>query len=310
MNTIKLLRLLIEAEEEKKASGEEQEVKDLLKQDYETFVNQLKVDVQDKKFLDAIRSLANKNKIEWKNINVPVSQLIPTQNEIDIDKSLAYPLTKPESAKQCLAGGVVEVAKKRIVTAGGGKYIIDGHHRWSQLCAMNPEAEIAAVDLIDIEDPFKALKATQLGIAADLGKIDTQDVKGQNLLKIQKEDLKKYVVRTMNKPVAYVFRDSGVISGDLVKKSVDNKKDQEEKPEENPVNERADGQFRELSKKASDYIWRNVERMQKNNQPVTGAPGRGLMPQTDDATKWKENAPDTEEISEINDLMKRAGIKK
>ena len=311
MSHIKLLRLLIEAEEETSAastdssagSSEEQEIKNLLKQDYTTFVNKLKVDVKDKKFQDAIKSLASKNKIAYKEMSIPVSQLKPTQNEIDVNKSLKFPLTNAGSAEQCMKGGTVFIAGKRIITAGGGKYIIDGHHRWSQLCAMNPDAEIAAVDLSDIKDPFKALKATQLGIAADLGKIDTQSVKGENLLAIDKSTLKNYVKKTILDDVANVM-----MSSDKMKSFNPNKSQEEPaKDEKEPV---AEGEMDGKKQKIANYIWSNVEKMKAKNQPVSGAPKRDFMPQTDDAKNWKTHAPDTQAIAERKILMKRAGINK
>ena len=263
-----VLMRLVEAEEDQK-------IKDLLKQDYDTFVNKLNVDVQDKKFQDAIKALSDKAPVKFTEIAPTVGNLKPTQNEIDVDKSLKFPLTNAQSAELCLKGGTVAVAGKRIITAGGGKYIIDGHHRWSQVCALNPEAKIAAVDLSDIKDPFKALKATQLGIAADLGKVPVAKVEGRNLLKIGKDELIAYVQKVTTPEVLEVFK--------KYKKGDD-------------------------AKAVAEYIWTNVEKMQADNQPVSGAPKRDIMPQTDDATNWKKHAPNTAAIAERRKLMKRAGI--
>lgn len=298
----KILTRIVEAEEA--ASGEDQKIKDLLKQDYNTFVSQLNVDVKDKKFQDAIKSLADKKKINYKEMNIKVSDLKPTQNEIDLDKSLKFPLTNPKSAKQCMDGGVIAVAGKRIITAGGGKYIVDGHHRWSQVCAMNPDAQIAAVDLSDIKDPFKALKATQLGIAADIGKVPTQAVKGQNLLKVDKPTLKSYVKKVILDDVANIMMKSEKVS-----KFNPNEKGDKAAPEKTEKKPVAEGPMEGNKQKISDYIWQNVQKMQANNQPVPGAPKRDIMPQTDDATNWKKHAPNTAAITEQKKkLMKRAGI--
>jgi hypothetical protein len=50
--------------------------------------------------------------------------------------------------------------------------------------------------------------------------------------------------------------------------------------------------------------------MQTNNQPVSGAPERGIMPQTDDAKDWQDLAPNVDAVKEeINRLQKLAGIK-
>jgi len=246
---------------------ENQELKDLLKMDYSLFVKELGDNIKDPKFINAIKSLSDKYPLNFTTADPVVGDLKPTQNEIDVDKSLKFPLTNTDSARICLKGGVIAVAGKRIITGGGGKFIIDGHHRWSQVCALNPEAKIAAIDLSDIKDPMKALKATQLGIAADLGKVPTAKVEGNNLLKMGKDALISYVVKTITPEVLEEFKKAG--KGDS--------------PE-------AVGQF----------IWTNIDKMQKDNQPVSGAPERGIMPQTDDAKDWQDLAPNIDKVSTIN----------
>jgi hypothetical protein len=264
---IKLIDLLRE--------DEEQDIKDLLKMDYPLFVKELGDNINDPKFKEAIKSLSDKYPINFKTVNPIVGELKPTQNEIDVDKSLKFPLSSAESAEVCLKGAVIAVAGKRIITSGEGKYIIDGHHRWSQVCAINPNAKIAAIDLTDIKDPFNALKATQLGIAADLGKVPVAEVKGTNLITIGRDDLVAYVEKNIKPEVIEVFK--------KYKKGND-------------------------AKSIGEFIWTNVEKMQKDNKPVSGAPKRGIMPQTDDATKWQDLAPNTDTVKESKRLKKLAGL--
>jgi hypothetical protein len=266
---------------------EDQELKNLLKMDYSLFVKELGDNIKDPKFKNAIKSLSDKHPINFRTVAPVVGNLKPTQNEIDVDKSLKFPLTNAQSAAICLKGGLIAVAGKRIITAGDGKYIVDGHHRWSQVCALNPLAKIAAIDLSDVKDPMKALKATQLGIAADLGKVPTANVQGTNLLKMGKDALISYVEKTITPDVIEVFKKAG--KGDN-------------------------------AKSIGEFIWTNVEKMQKDNQPVPGAPKRDIMPQTDDAKDWQDLAPNVSKVStidlskppikeEIDRLKKLAGIK-
>jgi hypothetical protein len=278
---IKLINLLREAEEEKKTDAVDpkakQELKNLLKMDYSLFVKELGDNVKDPKFINAIKSLSTQYPLNFRTVDPVVGELKPTQNEIDVDKSLKFSLTNPQSAEQSLKGGLIVVAGKRIITGGGGAFIIDGHHRWSQVCSLNPEAKIAAIDLSDIKDPIKALKATQLGIAADLGKVPSATVKeGNNLLKMSKDALISYVTKTITPEAVEVFKKVG--KGDS--------------PET-----------------IGEFIWTNIDKMQKDNQPISGAPKRDIMPQTDDATKWQDLAPNTNNIKEIKRLQKLAGIK-
>ena len=148
---------------------ETDELKQILKQDYPTFVAKLGDSIKDPKFLAAIKSLSSEHPIKTSDMTPNVKDLKPTQNEVVLSNSLAFPLTNIGSAEECLKGGVTAPKNESIVTAAGGKYVIDGHHRWSQVFCMNPDAKIKAVDMTEIKDPIKALKATQLGVAAKIG---------------------------------------------------------------------------------------------------------------------------------------------
>jgi len=286
--SIKLIDILRE-------QSEDQELKTLLKKDYSTFVKELGDNIKDPKFIEAIKSLASENPIDFKTINVKVSDLEPTQNEVDVNKSLEYPLTNPSSAKQCLdATSPIKIAGKPIITGGGGKFIIDFHHRWSQVYALNPNAEMVALDLTAIKNPIKALKATQLGIAADLGKVPTQSVKGRNLLKIDKDSLISYVVKTIIPSVTQVFiaREIGKGRSAFAKIAAKTK----------PLQEAPDPKTKVT---IANYIWKNVEQMQQKNQPSSDAPPRGIMPQTDDVLKKGEDSlekvtPNVAKVSTIN----------
>lgn len=238
--------------------AEDNELQAILKDDYPTFVSKLGQNINDPKFREAIKLAADKAPIQTTDIDAPAKNLEPTQNEIDVDKSLKFPLTDPQSAENLLKGGTVAIAGKRIVTGGGGKFIIDGHHRWSQSYVINPEISLAALDVANIKNPIDGLKAAQLGIAADTGKVPVASVQGSNLLKMGEEELKAYVIKTITDPVIEVFK--------KYKK----------------------GDTREA---IANYIWGNVAQMQSNNQPASGAPKRDIMPQTDTAPEWKDDAP-------------------
>jgi len=296
----KLIRTAIkEVEEETGGGNAEQELKNILKANYPTFVQKLGDNINDPKFRQAIKSIADKDPIQTTDISPKVTALKPTQNEIDVDKSLKFPLTDATSAAVCLKGGAVSIAGKNIVTGGGGKFIIDGHHRWSQLYCMNPEASITALDISNITDPIAGLKATQLGIAADSGKIETQKVEGQNLLKMGKDALISYVVKTITPEVVSVFIKSKKLPSEVTQGLVVTELSSADKMKQ---------KMTKVRYAIADYIWKNVEQMQQNNQPVSGAPGRGIMPQTDNATKWTDDAPNVQAIKEAKRLQKLAGI--
>jgi len=66
---------------------------------------------------------------------MPIRNIHPTQFEVDMEKSLSYPLQKkPAGLVDILAGEKpLKLAGLPLVVAEieGTNYIIDGHHRWS-----------------------------------------------------------------------------------------------------------------------------------------------------------------------------------
>jgi hypothetical protein len=243
----------------------EDELKKILKKDYSTFVKDLGDNIKDAKFLDAIKTLSGDMPVKTSAITPVCTDLQPTQNEVVMDKSLSYPLKDATSADAYLKGGVVAPAGKSIVTGGGGKFVIDGHHRWSQVFCINPEAKIKAIDLTDIKKPIEALKATQIGIAAQTGTVPTAAGGGVNLFQVGEGELKKYVIDNITEPVVAVFKNY----------------DKGDTPES-----------------VADYIWGNVQTLKKISPPVAGAPKRDVMPQTDDAPQWVDNTFNVEKLPE------------
>ena len=236
MNQIKLLSLLLEED------ADEQKVKDILGANYPDFVKKLGDNIKDPKFVAAIEKFSEKNPIKTADISPAVSDLQPTQNEIDVDKSLSYPLTDAKSAATLLKGGTVAIAGKKIVTAGGGKFIIDGHHRWSQAYVINPDIKISALDIANVDDGIDGLKATQLGIAANIKKVPQAKVKGSNLLKMGETELKKYVRKTITKEVMKEFVKAGKVNAGS--------------------NKAADDLSSNNLNQVANYIWENVKKMQ------------------------------------------------
>jgi len=251
-------------------------LKTILKKDYKQFVASLGKHVNDPKFIAAIEKLSDKAPVKTSAMTPVCTDLRPTQNEVVMANSLSYPLKDPASAEASLKGGVVAPAGRSIVTGGGGTFVIDGHHRWSQVFCINPEAKIKAMDLTDIKEPMEALKATQLGIAAQTGDVPKASGGGVNLFTVGQDELKKYVIDNITEPVVEVFKKYG--KGDT--------------PET-----------------VANYIWENVKVLKSTSKPVTGAPKRDVMPQTDDAPQWVDNTFNVEKLPEnvvrrLKELMK------
>lgn len=237
---------------------------------YVQFVQQLGQHINDPKvqnLLNAGREDGNPDdeKVKFQMLDLPVRQLLPTQNEIGLENSLKFPLAKkPQNVARYLNGGVLTVGNGKIVTAGGGKYVIDGHHRWSEVYCINPDASIAAVDMSNLSDPTQALKVAQMSVAATTGNVKIERASGGNMLTMSREQIKQYVLKTCSQASAQAFQ-------------------------ENQNNQRwlqYRQKHQDLMEAIAEFITDNCMTLQQNNQPVVNAPPRDFMPQTGDALGW------------------------
>jgi hypothetical protein len=236
----------------------------LVKEDYASFITDLKalVEKDADKFTKAVKELAEKNKVTLNQENIPVANLIPTQNEIDIGKSIGFPLGNMNTLEMYLAcaNGTVSIAGIDIIASKNIKdkvttyYVVDGHHRWSQLYFINPDCKISSQVMNGaavLVDPFTSLKSAQLSIAANLHAVPVEEVQGTNLLTVTKTVLENEIksqLKILKTQFVDVFK--------KYKKDLD------------------------TFEKIFEYLWGNVAKMQKSNQPISGAPLRKLMPQT------------------------------
>ena len=177
-------------------------------------------------------------KLKLKKTNIPAKRLIPTQNEIGTDETLKY-LVQGKDIDVCFEK--TTIVKKPIVTFQG-TFIIDGHHRWSQIFVTNPDANIVCIDITGNLSPLSMLKAVQCTIGSNTGKLIRKDIQGKNLYVTTEKELRKY------------FKDnlSDSVRENLLKYYED--------PEGSLV--------------------QNVIQLQRNNKPILNAPNRGEMPQT------------------------------
>ena len=177
-------------------------------------------------------------KLKLKKTNIPAKRLIPTQNEIGTDETLKY-LVQGKDIDVCFEK--TTIVKKPIVTFQG-TFIIDGHHRWSQIFVTNPDANIVCIDITGNLSPLSMLKAVQCTIGSNTGKLIRKDIQGKNLYDTTEKELRKY------------FKDnlSDSVRENLLKYYED--------PE--------------------DSLVQNVIQLQRNNKPILNAPNRGEMPQT------------------------------
>ena len=193
--------------------------------------------------------------IKYEERTIDVKDLVPTQSEIGFDQSVENILTDQYGSLESILQGDAKVGGP-IVTYNG-KYVIDGHHRWSQVFAANPDAKMDAINLIGDLKPQAILVAVQAAIAATLGDVPSADPKGINILKGVTEDQVADAVKAKLTDKAreiwqkYDYKDDSSITKE---------------------------------------IFDNLEDIIKNHKPIPGAPGRKDMPQTDAGEKGSDDA--------------------
>lgn len=94
-----------------------------------------------------------------------VGGLLPTQSEIDLVKSIGWPLGDKDTLEKMITTGT-STAPGTITTSGN--LVIDGHHRWSGIWSVSgPQGTVAVDDLaLPGESTSEKLAAAQLAIAA------------------------------------------------------------------------------------------------------------------------------------------------
>ena len=226
-------------------------------EDYDKFVRSLGKLADDPKVMTVLSSglFDGKRKDEafaTKVKTIPVKDLVPTQNEIDVDKSLSLSLSAkfPETLQSMLKGKDVQIVAPIVVL--NEKFILDGHHRWSQIYALNKDAKAKVLSFYGDIDPVEMLKVLQIAIATELGEVPTAVVKGKNLLKVNDRETKKAILDNLSDKAIQMMVDEGKI--DAFDKN-----------------------------QAVDYVMDNIKSMRKTSQPIEGAPSRAVMPQTTEA---------------------------
>lgn len=240
----------------------------IVSRSYPQFVAALRSRLGDGKVMAALTAGREDGRPEDELVEVPrrpvslvASDLRPTQREIDLDKSLAYQLGAPRGGARTLEiiMGPPSVEINGPILTLNGEWVIDGHHRWSQVYCMNPSSLVTAWDLRtrDGVDPVEFLKAVQMAIASVTRRLDQQFVKGRNLLTVGKQDLIDYVLTGRGADSQSHFAGITDAAAEIL----------------------LPGGTREA---AAEVVWANVQRMQRQSRPPSGAPSRGDMPQTDD----------------------------
>jgi hypothetical protein len=184
---------------------------------YEDYVDTLNKMLEDPKSAtlleDGFGGSLGDTQLKFSVQKIPVSQLMPTQKEIDLDKSLKHALTNEKSFKKTFSNPI-EI-NKPIVTFRKN-YVIDGHHTWLQAIALNPNGKILAFNYDGDISPIQMLKAVQGTIAAvkaddnkNNGKLPSNKVEGPNFFDddFDRKKIRKYIEDTFDDSLIDVYCD-------------------------------------------------------------------------------------------------------
>ena len=204
---------------------------------------------------DGFGGILGNLKLKFSVKNISAKSLRPTQSEIDISKSIKHGLTKIESINKDFNKEII-INNMPLITFRGN-YVIDGHHRWAEVVAFNPDGKMVCFDYDGDISPIQMLKAVQGAIAAVMAdnngnneKIPSGKTKDKNLFDMSEKDIRDYIEKTIVDEVKEALLKHNITIDNLVE---------------------------------------NIISMQNNNYPETNMPSRGEMPQTDKAGTDREN---------------------
>lgn len=177
-------------------------------------------------------------------------KLRPSQNIIGQKESLDNILTNRYGNLDYALKGNLKFPTPLIIY--NQEYIVDGHHRWSQIFCANPKCKINVVNIRGSLHPLELLKVIHMAVALDVKEVPLSEARGINLLQASKREIYEVVENVVLDDVIQKYYNAKVIDTPSVRK-------------------------------LQEYIWRNVLAMQVRNAPIPNAPDRSFMPQTDDA---------------------------
>tara|TARA_B100001123_G_scaffold369746_1_gene431646 strand:+ start:8484 stop:9353 length:870 start_codon:yes stop_codon:yes gene_type:complete len=140
---------------------------------------------------------------------VPIASLYATQSEIGLLKSLEdqmvnrYGLTEIALGLKGTPIVMTDESGPVPLFVWNNKYILDGHHRWSQIMMTNPEADVKIDSMSGpaLKSAEDALKMTQLAIAIVAQNVVTAPLTGANLMTMGTDEVMKFVAENITDEV-------------------------------------------------------------------------------------------------------------
>jgi len=262
-------------------------LKNLYDSDLSVFVPGLKAIMSDPKVQLFLKTAKHDGNLTDDNILidetpklVKVNTIQPSQDEVFLGNSIEWPMAKrPSQIRNFILHGKQE-GMQAIIRSG--EYVIDGHHRWSQVFCWNKDAKIPAYNITfngNEKIPTDLIKKTFLGIAAIYGKVDLGGGDGSlNLFKITEEQLEEWLT---NKFTSY--SDAwAIFCEDEVMAKIKPKEAQQIQFSNISTFGEGDS-LSYLNKVVVPYLYSNISALVNRGQ---GLYPRKIMPQVGDITKF------------------------
>ena len=228
--------------------------------------------------------------VNVKRAATAAQNLIPTQAEIGFSNSLADQMKNAYGSTESALGMkgtpiIMPSADKPppAILVWNGKYILDGHHRWSQVMMTNPTGEVAVDNMTGpaLDSEEDALKMTQLAIAIKAKNVVTKDFSGANLMNVSADEVYSFVYKNITDEVINLLRQAGKLreKGEEPVRGAE-RADLEEQA---PRLSRRDAKNRRM---AAQYYANNLKNIQKRKgkfSRVAGMPQAGKSGTSQDA---------------------------
>lgn len=220
-----------------------------------------------------------------------IGDLIPTQIEIELTKSIAYPLAKFDAMKKMISGGTQRIGPPgNDMIVRSGDLIVDGHHRWSSLFSVaGPSGVIASIDVeLPEKDAASVLSIVQTAIAATLdGPVPKAKAGGMNILGKGKNELTSLITSAVGES-----SEAGeILSDDFVQKCIAD----DAVRSHFGIEEGAD-----IDSAREAIIEKVADNLSQMNQPAAGSPPRVDMPQLDKASGGVQGALEKLASGDVN----------
>ncbi len=264
--------LIIEEETISPAEIKQYKIKfaQMMQKDLAGFVSELESAISDPKvqaFLLAAKTdgVNDDDVIDIQETQVSVSSLKPTQSEVFLEKSLDFPLNKQQENIESYIKTKQGIMPRIVVS---GDYVIDGHHRWSQIYCLNSEGIIPVYNITfgGKEDPTTILKKIHLGIAATRKELPSspRESKDTDLFKVSLDGFSNWIHKNVdnNTPALQAFK---AVESEMKSKL----QEAEGFPEGN------NAQF--VTDVVIPFLWKNVLSLKQTPGPYP----RAIMPQTE-----------------------------